>query len=341
MQGKTTPKDLAGPGVSGGSDGPRSMPAQHATPLLHAKQPFGASLEPVLQKACDDKLSQVSWFRTDWQRGGALTGYASYRTDEGADTSVVVKLPVPPVERLWLARLQTAQDVVPRLYAHGEVLNGYDMAWIVMERMAYGPLDSAWAGGQFDLLVEAAGRFYKAAGEFPTAVPAPERDWQEIFQHARQNVHRHGLPQQQRWNKVFKHANRKLKQWLTIWNGRAVDHWCHGDLHPGNAMTRVAPPGGPALLIDFALTHPGHWVEDAVYLEHLYWSRRDRLDGRRLCRQIAHERKGRGLPVDPDWPRLAQTRRVLLALSTPAQLHLDGNAHHVQAALELLESEVG
>ena len=36
---------------------------------------FGAQLEPVLHQACGGRLSPVRWFRTDWQHGGALTGY--------------------------------------------------------------------------------------------------------------------------------------------------------------------------------------------------------------------------------------------------------------------------
>jgi len=94
------------------------------------------------------------------------------------------------------------------------------------------------------------------------------------------------------------------------------------------------------VLIDFAEVHAGNWIEDATYFEHLFWARRQKLGGRKLCSQIAHERKKRGLPVDPDWPRLASIRRALLAMSTPALLQYDGDPHHVHAALEVLETEV-
>ena len=106
-------------------------------------------------------------------------------------------------------------------------------------------------------------------------------------------------------------------------------------------MTRTEPPGGPALLFDFAHTRVGHWVEDGVYFEHLYWARRDKLDGRKLCKALAQERKRRGLPVDQDWSRYAEIKRALLAMSTPAVLDLDGDRAHVAAALEVLEREVG
>lgn len=113
-------------------------------PALNARElPFGASLEPFLRDACENRLSTVNWFRTDWQRGGALTGYATYRDDAGKDQNVVVKLPVGPTERRWLARLgRTSNGVVPRVWATGQSLGEYDMAWVVMEQLPHGPLGS-------------------------------------------------------------------------------------------------------------------------------------------------------------------------------------------------------
>jgi len=299
---------------------------------------LGANLEPALRETCQGRLSCVRWFRTDWQRGGALTGYATYQDDGGNAQPVVVKLPVGPGERLWLERLQVAGDVVPKLYAHGRSLGGYDLAWVVMERLPYGPLNLAWQGKEFDLLIEAVGRFYVAAQYFPVTQSPPSKDWLAIFDLTRQNVQRHGIANEQRWNRVLKKTHRKLKGWLVIWDDRPQDQWCHGDLHLANAMTREDAPGGSALLFDFAQTHPGHWVQDAVYLEHLYWARRSKLCGRKVCKQIAHERKKRGLVIDRHWSRWATVGRALVAMSTPAMLRHDGDPRHVQAALEVLES---
>ena len=313
----------------------------HAAPEVpEASEPMGANLEPILREACAGRLSAVSWFRTDWQRGGALTGYADYTAGDGAAHRAVVKLPVPPGERLWLKRLQPYRDIVPQLHADGEALNGYDMAWLVMERCDFGPLGQAWDGGEFDLLVEAAGRFYLAARDFHADAPTAPRDWDKILDQSRGHIHKHDLAHEQRWKTALKKAHRRLKEWSKTWSDRPTDGWCHGDLHPGNAMTRSGPPAGPAVLLDFALTHAGHWIEDAVYFEHLFWARRQRLGGRKLCSQIAHERKKLGLKVESDWPRLASTRRALVAMSTPAFLQLDGDPHHVQACLEVLEAEV-
>lgn len=302
--------------------------------------PMGAALEPVLRQACDDRLGQVNWFRTDWQRGGALTGYATWRSDDGSAAPVVVKLPVGSIEQNWLLRLQIVDHLVPRIHAHGQQLGPYDMAWLVMERLPFGPLGTSWGGKEFDMLIAATGLFYKAASIVPVTGEVPTKDWHQILEEARRNVtEEHDLPHEQRWKSVLKNVRRKLGDWLKAWDQRPCQDWCHGDLHLGNAMSREPAPGGAAVLLDFALTHPGHWVEDAVYFEHIYWSRRQRLGDRKLCSMIAQERKRHGLKVDADWPRLASIKRALLAMSTPAQLNLDGGRPHVAAALEVLEVE--
>jgi hypothetical protein len=54
-----------------------------------APEPLGANLEPVLRQACGDRLSSIRWFRADWQRGGALTGYSEYQTDEEGPTRLL------------------------------------------------------------------------------------------------------------------------------------------------------------------------------------------------------------------------------------------------------------
>ncbi len=324
------------------TSGPVSQhPHNSTTPAPAHESPFGANLEPFLRDACAGRLSQVGWFRTDWQRGGALTGYATYRDDRSQDQAVVVKLPVGPSERQWLLRLESQTDIVPRVWADGQTLGGYDIAWVVMERLPHGPLSAAWEGNAFDLLVEAVGRFYAASQQTPIDRPPPAKDWQQIFQFARESVKRRNLAHPQRWNKALKKAGRKLNEWIDAWDSRPTDQWCHGDLHLANAMTRTPPPNGPALLLDFALTHPGHWTEDAVYVEHLYWARRDKLFGRKVCKQIAQERRKLNLQVSDDWPRYATAQRALLAMSTPADLRHNGDPQHVQAALEVLENEAG
>ncbi len=341
--GETGP-DSQGSGNGGFASSPVDNADSHkaaSIPGELATGSFGTMLEPVLRSVCEGRLSEVVWFRTDWQRGGAVTGYAKYRDDEGVDRPVVVKMPVPPCELQWMSALQRFDDVVPRLFAQGELLGGYDMAWLVMERLAFGPLGSAWKGKEFGLLIESIGRFYQAAGEFPINKEQHDhRDWDDIFAHARRSVRGQALPESQRWSKVLKKARRKYTDWVAVWNDRPLEHWCHGDLHLGNAMTRNEPPGGPAVLFDLAKVCASHWVQDGVYLEHLYWGRPGDLDGHKLCRELAHHRKKIGLPVDSGWSDLAQAKRALLAMSVPAKLNLDGNADYVHGALKVLERAV-
>lgn len=333
MQEQPKPEGLSGPDKP---SGPKVKPSVGVD-----NHPFGAALAPALEATCDGRLTDIHWFRADWQRGGALTGHATWRTDQDSQTQVVVKLPVPPIERTWLVRLGDWPDVVPQVYAHGESLGDYDIAWVIMERLPHGPLGRSWGNAQFDLVVEAAGRFYAAAATFPAGNTPAEKDWHAILDRARKSVQVRDVADLQRWNKALKKANRKLDDWLKIWRHRPHDQWCHGDLHPGNAMSRAPAPGGPALLLDFALAHVGHWVEDAVYFEHLFWSRPERLADRKVCRMIAKQRKKMGLSVNAEWPNWASIRRALLALSTPAMLEHEGNPKHVAAALQILEDQLG
>ena len=106
-------------------------------------------------------------------------------------------------------------------------------------------------------------------------------------------------------------------------------------------MTRTPAPDGPALLLDFAEVEPGHWLEDAIYFEHIYWGAKDRLAGRKLTRAIARRRRELGLAVESDWAELARVKRALLATTTPALLDAEGDPRHVHAALDVLERAVG
>jgi hypothetical protein len=353
MAEQATPEHRIGLGDQALAQPSPSPPASPAAPtaggdddqaIPSVNGPFGAQLGPVLLQQCDGRLSAINWFRTDWQRGGALTGYATWTGEEGEAYPVVVKMPVPPRERLWLDRLQqTGGDtpVAPRLFAHGDSLNGYDLAWVVMERLPHGPLSPSAGGAAFELTIAASARFYKLAeAHAPTGKPL-QRDWDDVCKRARKVVREHELPDSARWSAALKKAHKKLKKWGKVWEQRPITGHIHGDLHLGNALSRHQTPQGPALLIDYAHTRPGHWVEDAVYFEHLYWSHTELLDGHRIAAEIAKARKALGLEVDADWPRLAQVKRALFAMQSPLTLPADGARAHLDAALEVLEREVG
>ncbi len=311
---------------------------------------MGSELASAVQRACGGALSKVSWFRTDWQRGGALTGYATFDTGSGEPADVVVKLPARPRERLWLERLQLQESderppCVPRLFAHGDAVNGYDLVWLVMERLPHGPLGTAWGGREFDLTIEAIGRFYERCEAYENQHEHREPDWVKVLERARRKVHDRALAEEQRWKQALRGAGRSMDGWLKAWDARERSCWCHGDLHLGNAMSphphdHAEYTTPHAVLLDLAEMHSGHWVEDAVYFEHLYWAQRDRLGGRKLCSMLAKQRRQHGLAVCEDWPRLAEIKRALLAMAVPAMLEHDGDRSHVRAALEVLEHAV-
>lgn len=90
-------------------------------------------------------------------------------------------------------------------------------------------------------------------------------------------------------------------------------------------------------MIDLALVHSGHWIEDALYLERLFWGQQERLCGVRPVQDLARLRKQRGLNGTEDHGLLANARRVLMAACVPAFLAHEGHPRYVAAALEILE----
>lgn len=303
---------------------------------------LGDRFAVLLQEACQGRLGPISWFRTDWQRGGARTGRSSFNTDDGAEAPVVVKIPVGPAELSWNRRLQPngvdAYGITSTLYASGESLGDYDLAWIVMERFPEGPLFGLKRTDAIDLMADAAARFYWRAAEFPVTGEQRREAWNGHFDRARQQCQMNNIADRQRWNKALKTAQKNLDGWVEEWRGRSTGEWCHGDLHPANAMSRSNRPEDPAMLIDLAEVRPGHWLEDAVYLERLYWIRPERIAGSSPVKLIARKRAERGLRNDENYARLADIRRVLLAGSAPAFLRTEGNPLVLKANLDVLES---
>jgi len=306
-----------------------------------ANDRIGTALAPALSAACDERISDIHWFRTDWQRGGAVTGHTTWRDDDGRGHLAVVKMPVPPQELRWLRRLQADQHdhgpIVPKLFASGEAIGGYDLAWVIMEKLKFGPLDGQWDGAEFDLMIDVAGRFYAAAETYPARAEPRHEPWADYLKRARQTIRANGMGDSQKWNAALKAFQKKLKKLSKVWDDRDTAHWCHGDLHFGNAMTHTAPPAGPALLFDLARIHPGHWIEDAIYFEHLFWSQPHRLKGRNLVKQLAAERKKRGLKFEPHWPVLADIRRALVAAVAAADPVRLASSAHMHASLNMLE----
>lgn len=321
------------------------------TPSPGHAHDLGPALQPALESACAGRLSNIRWFRTDWQMGGAATAYASLASglpDHPAQ-EVVIKLPVGPREHRAHSLLdspgdtQTPEAPVPRLAAHGHELGGYDFAWLVMERLPGNPLSAHLHPEVFAELAEAAARFYACCtARWPLEPPRPDPDWSALLERAREAVKSNpSLTRAQDWTAAIKHVQRALPRLAQLWSDRATTGWCHGDLHPGNCMRRPdrspwnAAPG--CVLLDFAEVHPGHWVEDAVYLERLYWGRPQAIDGVKPVSLLAKARRAAGLDCSDDYGRLANIRRVLMAATSPAFLKREGHPAYLSAALEVIE----
>ncbi len=318
------------------------------TPIDQGPAQLAAALAPALREACGGRLTEIQWFRSDWQRGGAATGYARYRHDDG-EREVVVKLPVGPTEHRFTTALAGTEAPTPRVAAHGLELGGYDLAWLVLERLPGDPLSASMHREVFAELCAACAAFQKHAGDaFPidgAAARAGEMDWEALVDKARHAVKDSRIPNNGKWNDLLKHAQRVLPKLLSAWKARAVNSWRHGDLHPGNAMRRpVGSEWGEecCVLLDLAEVQAGHWVEDAVYLERMQWGRvapdgKPLLEGIKTVSLFAKARKALGLACDDDYGTLANVRRALTAATVPAFLDREGSPAHLEAARDTLD----
>lgn len=331
----------------------------HKVHVEHQHDPhaLGSALGPVLRETCDERLGQIEWFRCAWQHGGAATGFSTWRLSDGRQVPVMVKLPVGPSEHRWTTALGGSQQwgeggdfdsaaarglPTPRVLASGTEVDGYDLAWLVVERLEGQPLSQAMTPDTVNELLSAAADFQRAAGTLRKVDEKPPTpDWDGLLHKARELTRVGGLKESQRWNEAVKKVQRALPGLSARWTARDVASWCHGDLHPANAMHRMGAgdAGGRqgCVLIDLALVHPGHWVEDAVYLERLYWGRPELLHGVKPVSALAKFRRERGLPADDGYAELAMVRRVLMAACVPVYVEHEGHPKYTHAALELIE----
>jgi len=262
---------------------------------------------------------------------------------------VVVKLPVGSVEYRWTTSLggphrSDPEPPTPRVLASGEVIGGYDLAWLVIERLEGQPLSQDLSEQAVHDLLHAAADFHDAAiTARPIEGHPPGHDWEGLIEKARTLTRKGALAEHQHWNDVLRKVQKALPVLQRKWNARRLNAWCHGDLHPGNALRRAKPvsPGsiarGGCVLVDLALVHPGHWVEDAMYLERLYWGKPEQLHGVKPATVLARLRRERGLPSDDGYADLAVVRRVLMAACVPAYTEREGHHRYTHAALEILE----
>lgn len=301
---------------------------------------LASQLVPALHEACEGRLGDIRWFRADWQRGGASTGYSTFACD-GGPREVVIKLPVGPTEHRFTTALAATDAPTPRIAASGVELGGYDLAWLVIERLPGDPLSRGAEAKVIRALLESAARFQQRAAERWTPEgPGPQAPWADLIARAREAVKANPIAEQQRWNEALKKVQRALPNLLPQWEGRPIDAWCHGDLHLGNAMLRPEDSawGEPGcVLLDLAEIHAGSWVEDAVYLERIYWGRPEALHKVKPVSTLARARRKLGLENGEHYNAIADLRRVLTASCAPAFLHREGAPAYLHAALEVIE----
>ncbi len=339
--------EASAPGVAGAAD---------RTPEPSGRA-LAESLAGPLAELCDARLSEIRWFRTDWQRGGAATAHATWRDRPGeAARRVVVKLPVNNRELTWMRRIQdpdsidpatggclrTAPDPThaPRLFASGERLDHYELAWIVIEELPHGPLGGRWHDDHIARIAEAIAAFAARVAAYAVDRGARHEDWEGLVGRARDALRENLIADRQRWRDALRTVSSRLDGLAEEWESREPLEWIHGDLHFANAMSRSAMEAGPVCLIDFAEVRPGHWIEDAVYLERQLWARPERLRARRPVKAIAEARRAAGVESPGDFNRLATLRRCLLAATAPAFLKSEGAPPYLAACLARLETSI-
>ena len=162
-------------------------------------------------------------------------------------------------------------------------------------------------------------------------------EWDRLLGRARDACEVTHIEGEREWIDLIERVRGGLEDLLGIWRSREMDTWCHGDLHPGNVMIRcdeTCPEDRCGVLLDLALVHPGHWVEDALYLERLYWGREDALRGLSPIEALARHRRALGMHADEMDERLADVRRVLMGATSPAFLKQENDRVYLAAALQ-------
>lgn len=312
---------------------------------------LAVALEPALREMCQGRLSPVEWFQSTWQRGGAATGFATWDFADGSSAEVIVKLPIGPKEYTWTVGLGSIEHKqwetdggrrlpVPRVVASGDILAGYDLAWFVIERLAGPALNHEICEQMVKELLHTAAEFHVAAGKLRAVQGQGEqRDWREMLRRSREALDFVNMPDIQKWREKLHKLERCLDRVLAVWESRPRDTWCHGDLHPGNAMRRDLGDGqrGRCVLLDLAFVHPGHWVEDAVYIERQFWAHPEVLGETKPVAELGRWRRENGLESQGNHGELAAARRVLMAACAPAWWETEGSQAYARGALGILD----
>ncbi|QOJ00472.1 MAG: aminoglycoside phosphotransferase family protein [Phycisphaeraceae bacterium] len=309
-------------------------------PMTIDPHDLALTAEPEIREACGGRLGPVEWFRSAWQSSGSATGFASWSADPGpGPAGAMIKIPVSEGELRWTRDIAGVDDdpPVPRVLGHGETAAGKPVRWLVVERLAGKPLSAGLDERGATDLIATTFAFHAAAAKVRPVDEAPKPvDWADAVHRAREAVKTHGMPEPGRWAEALRHIEKAAGHLAARWEARPINTWCHGDLHPGNALRRGGHTGR-CVLVDLDLVHAGHWIEDAVYFERQYWGHMDLLGGVKPVSALARLRREAGYLDDGNYADLANVRRVLMAALVPLFFDREHNAKYVRAAVETIE----
>jgi len=277
-----------------------------------------------------------------------------WKRSDGREVEVFVKIPVAYVEYRWTTQLGAVPEEhwddswacglpTARVVAHGTRVKGYDLAWIITERLSGKPLAANLDKNAILDIVRSAADFQaRAIRNAPLDACPVNPDWPTIITKSRAIAKLGEIEFALRWKEALRRVLRALPILQNCWRSRPINAWCHGDLHAGNVIRRnycdeAGVSRTSCALVDLALVHPGHWLEDALYLERQHWGHPEVLDGLKPLSLLAKFRRERNLPVDEHYPQLANLRRVLMASCAPAMRDREGDRTYLNAALKTLE----
>lgn len=188
-------------------------------------------------------------------------------------------------------------------------------------------------------MIDATADFHaRALAADPNPPRLPDPDWHALIEKSREALRLGDLPNSQHWNDFLKKVQRALPHLAAVWAARPIDSWCHGDLHPGNCMTRTTSKQEAAVLIDLDLVRPACWIEDALYLERQFWGRPNDLFGIKPVSALRKARQNKGLASNGEVSHLVNVRRVLAAACTPALAGREGGPNYFANALSTAET---
>jgi hypothetical protein len=239
-------------------------------------------------------------------RFGALApNYSGALMLEGAwdGGAAIAKVGATPREVHWMRELARVDPgLIPTLHASGDALGDEPLAWMVMERCAH-EVGWQWGGVGYGMLLEAGVRFQLAARAIAGAVGAEDVDVEGFCALAGEALACDPPPP----GPAERVVARMAEEWAWVLRTCRVET-CHGDLHPGNAVSRAAPPdpGARALLIDHAPA-PMPWATEPARCEILYWRTQTPRGEPTLVHAMAaiRAREGLEVPAPGDLDRLA------------------------------------